>query len=360
MSSSETLRVDAAVQPAVPDDTVLRSYMAEPFRSRMFPALERWFYPAPRPEHRLDAEPRPGANPGSDPELLIRHVLDDGGADLAVLVPQTRGLLPDIDLASEVCAATNRWLAEQWLEHPGAAGRLLGTIRVNPQDPGEAVREIERWANHPQMVQVAVTMQSHAPYGQRRFHPIWDAAQQHGLPVAILNDQANATELKPTYAGYPSHFVEYAAQVPLNYIYHLLSLLVEGVFDRFEDLVVVFGDGGLDFAVPLLWRFDKDWRPSRIDLPWIETRPMKRLGTNLRFCLSGFEGPPSAELTRRWLDIEHGGASLMWSSNYPSVRPPDPAELAELPDELRDAVLGGTAAELYGLKAPAAAPTGGS
>jgi uncharacterized protein len=354
MSTSDSLVVDAVVQPAVPDDSVLRAYMREPFRSRAFPKLERWFYPPPRPEHRLDAVPSPGHNPASDRALVRRHVLSEGGADYAILVPQTRGLLPDLDLGNEICTAMNRWLSEEWLEAPDGA-ELLGSIRVNAADPEGAVREIDRWAGHPRMVQVAVTTQSHGPYGQRRFHPIWAAAARHGLPVAILNDQANAVEFKPTYAGYPTHFVEYAAQVPLNFVYHLLSLSVEGVFERFEDLRVVFPDGGLDFAIPLLWRFDKDWRGSQIDLPWMHTRPFDILRTNVRFCTSGFEGPVEASEFSPWLEIESGWETLMWGSGYPSLRPPELDNYKGLPEAMLEAVRGRTAAGLYGLPVPSAA-----
>jgi uncharacterized protein len=311
--------------------------------------LERWFYPPPKPEHRLDAVPNAGGNPASDPATLRRHVLADGDADAAVLIPQTRGLLPDLDLGTAVCSAINRWLAECWLtDEPGIDGKLLGTIRVNAGDPDGATREIEMWAGHERMVQVAVTMQSHAPYGHRRFHPIWETAARYGLPVAILGDMANAVEFKPTYAGYPTHFLEFAAQAPLNFIYHLLSLLTEGVFDRFEDLVVVFPDGGADLAIPLLWRFDKDWRPGHIELPWMRERPMTRLRRNVRFCLTGFEGPTGPDEFARWLRIEHPEAFLMWASHYPSIRSPAESDLATMPDDVADSILLGNAMSLYG------------
>jgi predicted TIM-barrel fold metal-dependent hydrolase len=172
--------VDCAVHPAPrhPDD--LRRYMREPWRSRPFPGLQRYFFPAPNG----DFDPAAGPAPGSDPDLVRRHVLHDRGARAAILLPRTRGLLPDLDLAAAVCAATNDWLAAEWLERPG----FYGSIRVSPGDPAQAVAEIERWAGHPRMVQVAVPMQAHHPYGQRMYAPIWEAAARHGLPVAVLID----------------------------------------------------------------------------------------------------------------------------------------------------------------------------
>lgn len=340
--------VDAACHPAPRDDAHLRSYMPQPWRERFFPPAERYWYPAPDPEQREEAVGSAGGAPGSDPELLARQLLDEAGVDVAILLPLTRGLLPDLDLGAAVCAATNAWLAEEWLDAPAARGRFRGSIRVDPSDPPRAVAEIERWARHPRMVQVAVPLQSLQPYGQRRFAPVWEAAARHDLPVAVHADGGGGVELWPTCAGYPTHYVEYAAQLPLTFAIHLFSLVAEGMLERVENLRFVFADGGLDMLAPLLWRFEKDWRPARHETPWVTRRPSDYVAERVRFCASALEGPTTAADVPRWLAASDAATLQLFASDHPARDRLDAATaLAGAPPEVRRRVLGENARAFY-------------
>ena len=112
-------------------------------------------------------------------------VLIADGCSAVVLLPLTRGLHPNVNLATAICAATNAWLADRYL---ATDPRLYGTIRVEPRDPIAAVAEIERWAGHPQIVQVGVPTQSLSPYGSPAYLPIWRDAAARGLPIAVHTD----------------------------------------------------------------------------------------------------------------------------------------------------------------------------
>ena len=60
--------------------------------------------------------------------------------------------------AEHVLKATyNDWLADVWLGDNNWHGRWRGAISVTAQDPGQAAREIERWAGHPYMAEVLMT-----------------------------------------------------------------------------------------------------------------------------------------------------------------------------------------------------------
>ena len=60
-----------------------------------------------------------------------------------------------------------------------------------------------------------------------------------------------------TPVGYASYFIEHHALYPVMYATHLVSMITEGVFDRFPDLRVVFVEGGFSWLVPLMWRLEK-------------------------------------------------------------------------------------------------------
>ena len=349
MGSDAARIVDCAVHPSMRHRDEVREYMQEPWRSRPFPGPERYFYPAPMGDYCPDAH-TPGALPGSDPQAVGRRLFDEMGIDRAVLMPLTRGLLADDDLATAICAATNDWLASTWLGKQNTHGRFYGSIRVNAGDPDQAVREIERWAGHPAMVQVVVPMQAHRPYGQRVYFPIWEAAARHGLPVAVHADGGAGVDFWPSAAGYYSTFIEYRTLYPTNFAYHLASLIAEGVFDRLEDLVFVFADGAHHMLAPLIWRMDKDWRPTRRETPWTKQLPSTYLRGHVRFCTDPFELPHDPKVLDDWLDITDARDTLLFASNYPYWDRYDPREaFPGVGQELRERILAGNALSLYKL-----------
>ena len=95
--------------------------------------------------------------------------MDEYGINYAILLPRAFAtMFPNPDFAAVVAAGYNDWLADVWLDNNNADGRCKGSITVAPQDPLLAVKEIERWAGHPHMVQVMMM-------------------QDHGHPTATVN-----------------------------------------------------------------------------------------------------------------------------------------------------------------------------
>jgi predicted TIM-barrel fold metal-dependent hydrolase len=350
--SEETLTsqmlIDCAVHPQVkrPDD--LRDYMIEPWKSRPFPRPERYYYPV------LSGEFMPGSTDeglaGSDPAHMARELFDKGKVDTAILIPLTRGLIPEVDLGDAICRATNDWLSDQWLEGAHSYGRFRGAIRVNPSNPQEAVAEIERWAGDPKMACVAVSLQSHHPYGQRHFFPIWETAARHRLPIVIKLDAGSGVDFWPTAVGYPHYYAEYSTLAPLAFAYHLISFIAEGVFERLPDLKIVFADGGHDMLGPLIWRMDKNWRPTRREMPWSQQLPSAVLAQHVRFCTHKLTGPTDMPVANDWLAMSDAASLLVYGSRYPyyDFDPPQDA-LAGLTDGLKVAIAGATAASTFRL-----------
>jgi len=338
--------IDASVHPSVRKGDDLREYMELPWKKRVFSPVHRYAYSSPRGEYYEPARPADGL-PGSDVALTEETLFAQGGVDHAILVPLTRGINMDSAVSSAVCAATNRWLADTWLGTANAHGRFKGTIRVNPRDPEQAVEEIARWADHPHMVQVGVPMAALAPYGEPSYFPIWQAAAQTGLPVVVHLDGGSGI-------GYPSSpvgdfrlHIEYSTFGAYTFAYHLASLIMHGVFDRLDDLVFVFGDGGIDLVMPMVWRLIADWRAGTDDHPWTRQSPPTYLRGHVRFVSSRMEGPSQAAQRARWLELVDARHLLLYGSAYPLWTYAPPAALELEDDALAAHVLGGNAAALY-------------
>ncbi|MGB8404252.1 MAG: amidohydrolase family protein [Mycobacterium sp.] len=341
--------IDANVQPHFRKNGEIRRYLPASYRSRAIPDVEQQWYQAPGGDYRADLY---GDHyPGSDIDTVCKHLFDDSGVDIAILNPLTRGNIADYTLNSRICAATNDWLVERWLD-ADSSGRFLGTIRVNPEDPRGAVEEINRLANHPKMVQVGIPMQSREPYGKPMFEPIWEAAAAHGLPVAVHVNGGNGVDRAPTFAGHALTYPGYAAFMPLNYFVHLSTLIIEGVFGRNPALRFVFSDGGYDILTPLMWRLDSFWMSMRDQTPWVDRLPSEYLAAHVRFCSSSIDGPTEPHQAERWMGFTDLADLLMYGSSYPhwSTGAPQDATIGLNPEQ-SEKVLWRNARDLYVLPA---------
>jgi len=360
--------VDAAIHPVVARPEHIRAYMEEPWRSTAYvPAIDAFDFIPPgggyMPELVSDpaalsnspagelfrvigSPPVPAdapAMPGSDPGVA-RRFLFDRGAEAAILVPKTRGIVADVNLGNVICSATNSWLSSTWLTKGDRDGRYRGSIRVDPRDPDAAVAEIERWSQDPNMVQVVVPLESRSLYGERRYEPIWKAAAEHGLPVAVMADGNFGMQ------GI-RYFAELSLLGPLNFYQHLISLVVQGVLERIPDLKLVFVDGGYDLLMPVFWRTDKDWKGLRFATPWVERPPTQYFAGRVFFCMYSLElGPTDPSKRSEWWEVSGGGDSVMYASRFPRWSYLDPAVAARsVPEGVRARVMGENAAKLYGL-----------
>ena len=74
----------------------------------------------------------------------------------------------------------------------------------------------------------------------------------------------------------------------------LLSLVAEGVFDRYPGLRVALLEAGFAWLPAFLWRADKDWRGLRREVPWLTRVPSAYVREHVRVGLQPVDGPPDA------------------------------------------------------------------
>ena len=288
--------------------------------------------------------------PGSDSSLLETQLLRDLHVDFAILLmlhPRPRMTDPSLD--SAICAAHNEWLAATWLSKYNWHGRYKGSIRICPYDPDAAVREIEKWAGHPHVVQVSIFPETSTPFGQPQFLPIMRAAASHRLPVAMhIIKQHGIRALTPV--GFPSYWSEVFAAHPLLFMSHLASLVFNGTFELLPDLRIVCVEGGSSWMAPFLWRMDKHWRWLGSEVPNVRKPPSEYIERHVRLTTQPMEEARyQAEVHRlmRWMNA---GKILMLSTDYPHYDEDKPEwTLPRLPREMTKQIACENAIELYGL-----------
>jgi predicted TIM-barrel fold metal-dependent hydrolase len=336
--------IDCVVHPWPGASEDIREFLPSRWDAQPIPMIGRYFYPPSIPEWTPigDDDARPAT---SSPELLAGSWDAAIGTDGAILVPLTRGLIPEPDLGPAVCRATNEWLGAKWLDNPALRDRVAGAVRIDPEDAAAAVAELDRVAGDPRFVTVAVPLQGREPYGCRRYLPVWHKAAELGFTVTIVADGGCGINQFPTMAGYCDHYVEYNSLLPwIAAMVHLASFVGGGVFERIPDLRVVFLDGGADVVFPFMWRMDKPWRGVRNQVPWIEKHPTEYLADHVRFCVQRAEGAalPAASLTSLAAEL------TVYGSRFPhwDAITPDEAS-AGLDADAAEKLLRG-AADFYG------------
>lgn len=308
-------------------------------------------YYSPVGVSRRDAIPDRGGAPGSDPEFLIKDHMDRFNIDYAILTGS--GVLgislhPDPDYGNVLASACNDCTIETWLK---VSPRFKGSIFVNASDPPAAAAEIRRIGSHPDMVQVIMASAARMPYGQRYYHPIYEAAEEMGLPVAIHpGTEGRGISGAPTPSGYPTRYMEWHNILPTNYMTHVNSLVCEGVFEKFPSLRFIAIEGGIAWLPHLMWRMDKNYKALRDSTPWLKRLPSEYIKDHILLTSQPIEEPENSEELLQILHMINAEKTVMFSSDYPHWDYDNPMmALPRMPKQMRERIMAGTAAELYGL-----------
>lgn len=309
--------IDCDIHPAVPSIKALLPYLAPHWRDsvvqRGVHELESIAYPPNAPiTGRPDWRPE-GARPGSDLDRLRSEALDAFGTSAAICnclygVP----LLFSEDMAAGFATAINDWTAKEWLDREP---RLRASIVVAPQSPEMAVDEIERRAADRRFVQVLLPVMDEMPLGRRRYWPIYEAAEKHGLPIGVHAGSAYRHPVTPV--GWPSYYSEdYTAQAQA-FQSQVSSLVCEGVFARFPGLRVVLLESGFTWLPAHLWRLTKFWRGLRMEVPWVDRPPTEIVRDHIRLSLQPVDAPPEPGQLERLFDHMGSDALVLFSTDYP-------------------------------------------
>jgi uncharacterized protein len=299
---------------------------------------------------RDDARAPDGSAPGADPAFTAQQLLDANGIDRAVLIGGEvlgLGAMPDPDAAAMIASAYNDWLAASWFD---ADERYRGYLVVGAQDPLLAAQEIRRAAEDERFVGVLLPL-TNILMGQRHYYPIYEAAHEVGIPVAVHPNSGEGIyrTSPPMAGGTPTYYVEWHSGLSQVFQANVISLVVHGVFERFPDLKVIVTEGGLGWIPDVMWRLDKNVKGLRDEVPWIRRLPSEYVVDHVRFTTQPLPEPKRRHHLHVLCEIAHADRTLMFSSDYPHWDFDDPRHaLTTLPAAIRQRVASQNAEETYG------------
>ena len=291
----------------------------------------------------------PAAGPAApaDAETLATQLLDPGELRYAVLnCVSAFDVSRNVYYEAAITKAINDWLRAEWLDRDD---RLRASLVLPTLDPEAAVAEIERLGDDKRFVQVLLPVRSETPWGNKRFHPIYESAERHGLVVGLhaWGRPAGAASS----SGFAHSYLEdYLGNSLIIAQGQVLSLVSEGVFDRFPKLRVCLLECGFSWLPFLLWRFDKDWKAVWREVPWLKSKPSEYVQRHFRVTTAPAALPRDPAQVGELAEMLGARDLLMYASDHPHEHGDGVQPLLDTLDaEGRDAVLYGNAAELYSL-----------
>ena len=339
--------IDTDIHNTVPNVKALHPYLSDYWLEQLeltgFTGANDKYYPiGASVTARSDTHPKGGGSAGSNLDTLREQVLDENNTDIGILncLYAVDGL-HNPDAAGAFSRAVNDWQISEWLDKEP---RLRASLVVPPQYPEIAAEEIRRIGNHPGFVQILLPVRAPLPYGNRNYNPIYKAASDTGLPVGIHFGGAPTTPSTPS--GWSTFYIEEYAGMASVFQSQVISIITEGVFDHFPDLKIACIESGWTWLPSLMWRFDKDWKGIRREIPWLKQSPSDYIRSRMRFTLTPIDAPPETKTLLQIIEQIGSDDLIMFSTDYPHDHND---ALPDLPEPLRTKILSENARAFYNL-----------
>ncbi len=284
--------------------------------------------------------------PGAwDPTPRLKEIAPDG-IEAEVLYPSIALRMfgiKDVEYQFACFRAYNSWMSDFCKQYPD---RFKGVALIPIQDLEGAVSEMSR-AKEIGLSGVAIALYpgDERQYDDPVFDPMWQAAQDLGLPVSlhILTERRPQVSLDPLTALT-------AQTVQLDIQQTLARMILSGVFLRFPGLKVVSAENDAGWAGYFVDRIDYLFERRRHHETLLprDTRPSEyfRKCVFLTFMLDR-----ASILVREVVGVDN----IMWSSDYPhldSTHPNSQKMIDHLcqgvPADERHKIVAGNVSKLYG------------
>lgn len=344
--------IDCDVHNNVPNVRALFPYLSAHWREHIEQTLFKGpvdnIYPRNSPiTARPGSVPNGGTVASSTVDVLRSQLLDPYRVDIAILgCSYSIDGLRHPDSAVALAQAANDWQISEWLERDP---RLRASIVVPNQIPALAAAEIDRVGDHPGFVQVYLPVRSHLPYGNRIYHPMWEAIARHDLVAGLHFGGVPGNP--PTPSGWPSYFFEEYAGMGHVFQSQLVNIVSEGVFDLYPTTRVTLLESGFTWLPSFMWRFDKEWRNLRRTVPWVKRAPSAYVREHVRVSIQPLDSPPNPRHLLQVIDQIGSEDVLLYASDFPHVHQTDPLEglLQDVPERLAQKIKSENARAFYRL-----------
>lgn len=280
----------------------------------------------------------------------MRDELDKISIDIGILFPDhllKLAVFPRADYAAALARAYNAWMVDRWCTREKG---LLGCIIACSQDPEDAAREIEKYAKEPTVVGIYLPTAGVNPlWGNRKYDPIFQAAQDADLPVLLHS----VTVIHPVF---PCQLHEFQTELGQHTVSHtfammanMVSMVETGVPERFPDLRLAFTEAGVSWVPFMMHRLDKEYMELRRYVPILKKRPSRYL-KKWYYATQPLAEPENPQDIVDMVRLYHGENITMFASDWPHHDFDHPRFVYQLPwrnEEVRRKIMGENALDFF-------------
>jgi len=286
-----------------------------------------------------------------------RAEMEEFELDYSILSPTLNLSLPTVnnDRAAVVMAkAYNAWVLDQFVEE--GDDTILTPVVVPPQVPDRAAEMIDDRADEDGVIAVSVPSTGLVPPpGHRWYDPIYEAAEDNGLPLMFHSASGATADIFPVMRKWTEVYAEDHAMVhPFTAMWNLTSMLFQAVPARYPDLQFVFQEAGVGWIPYTKWRLDDHYLELSDEVPGLDKLPSKYVDDQFYFSTQplGYTGDHPEHMAKM-IELV-GPENLMYASDLPHPDFDPPEELYDrirghLDDEAVRGIMGETAADVFGL-----------
>lgn len=349
--------IDGDVHHTWRSDAEVLSYMPKAWRqlvdgsgAALRPVTANFIHPG-RADLRMDSFPPNGGPPGSDYPTMREQLLDEHGITRAILGFDVGHEVAQMnpDYATELARAANRWNADHWLAIDDP--RIVSKVMVANHKPHEAASIIREFGGHPKVVEVLmVTNGLGHPFGHPIYDPIYEAAVEMGLPLGIHVAPGFLHKGVQYVGGMPTTRMEYLVRFPETHVNHLTSFIVNGTFEKFPQLKVLFIECGVAWLAWALESLDLNFARLRQESPWVRRLPSEYFYDHIKVTTQPLDSSPRVDgLTKLLERLPRVSETICFSTDYPHWDFDNPYYVEKrLPEEWRELVFYRNAASVYG------------
>lgn len=286
------------------------------------------------------------------------EAMDRFGLDYVLITPTLNLYLPifsDERFAHALSKAYNDFLIDEFLD--GGEDGFKGAITLSPLAPDKAAEEIDRLADHPDMV--AAVMGSTGvfpPLGDRKYDPIYDALSEHGLPFVLHGATGSFISAHPFIKrGLKSYGELHVLSHPFTQMLQMTSILGQGIPERYPNIDIVFQEAGIGWIPFTMYRMDNEYRKRRSEFPVLQKKPSEYVKENLYFTSQPMIEPEQSKYVAWFIEMFDGTENLLFSTDFPHYDFDTPEELFNMirnhfGEEEVQQVFGGNAVEVFDIK----------
>lgn len=331
-------------------DSELFEYLPPPFRGQeqlfmtsFFPSIDGWHRAARRVADGLG---RVIEFPTASQWLAY---LDEARVAATVLFPTSGlafGLLEDPDWAAGLARGYNDWVYDRFIR--ANPKRLKAVALIPLQDPARAAAELRRAVGELGFVGAFFPAAGlWEAFGHPSFWPVYDAAQELGVPVCVHGGPARGMGLDRLHRAIEMRTLNHV----MSQLVQMTSMVFGGVFDAFPRLKVAYLEAGCGWAPYLLERLDREFSSRHTQVPHLKARPSEHLRSGRVFIHTELEEAGLPNAIRAF-----GEEVFICASDYPHEPRTDFVEGLEafearqdLPDSAKRKILWDNPIRLFGL-----------